>query len=100
MIRPITSEDVSGLEGLLDHQSVGTNLHSLARIKGQAVSDLLIREIDTLQAFGLSKIMQDRVQPHTLSRKVNRSPSASASLTVKRGGEGGEDVAWLERIGS
>src|SRR5437868_10245432 len=43
-------------------KGVGDSLHNLARIKAQAIGELLARQIDTLQAFGLSKVVQDKVE--------------------------------------
>src|SRR5436309_12037829 len=37
---------------------VGERLHNLATLKAQATGDLLTRQVDTLQAFGLSKLVQ------------------------------------------
>jgi methyl-accepting chemotaxis protein len=43
-------------------KGVGDSLHNLARIKAQSIGELLTRQIDTLQAFGLSKVVQDKVE--------------------------------------
>jgi PAS domain S-box-containing protein len=41
--------------------NVGANLHATAQSSALAVGDLLARQVDTLQAFGLSKVVQDGV---------------------------------------
>jgi signal transduction histidine kinase/DNA-binding response OmpR family regulator/HAMP domain-containing protein len=41
---------------------VGERLHGVAVLQAQAVGDLLARQVDNLQAFGLSKIVQDSVE--------------------------------------
>src|SRR6266436_2096361 len=38
-------------------ESVGDGMHSLAGTQAQAAGDFLVRQIDTLQAFGLSKVV-------------------------------------------
>src|SRR5262245_54784629 len=42
--------------------NVGDSLHSLAALKGEAAGDLLARQIANLQAFALSKVVQDGVE--------------------------------------
>jgi methyl-accepting chemotaxis protein len=40
-------------------QQVGINLHSLAESRARALADLIDRQVDLLEAFGLSKLIQD-----------------------------------------
>jgi hypothetical protein len=42
-------------------EDVGANLHAAAQSQALAVGDLLARQVHTLQAFGLSKVVQDGV---------------------------------------
>ena len=43
-------------------KSVGDGLHSLADAQAESTGDFLARQIDTLQSFGLSKVVQDGVE--------------------------------------
>src|SRR5205814_2454160 len=49
-------------------------LHSLATLKAQAVGDLLTGQMDTLQLFGLSKLVQDGVAD--TGKAYNAEPAA------------------------
>src|SRR6266508_4075529 len=61
---------------------VGDRLHDLATLKAQAVGDLLTRQVDTLQAFGLSKLVQDAVEEADKAYKTDPAaiPAAMAQL--------------------
>jgi hypothetical protein len=60
---------------------IGESLHSLATLKAQAVGDLLTRQIDTLQSFGLSKLVQDGVED--ADKAYTTAPAAISSAIAQ-----------------
>jgi signal transduction histidine kinase/CheY-like chemotaxis protein/HPt (histidine-containing phosphotransfer) domain-containing protein len=60
---------------------VGQRLGDLATLKAQAAGDLLTRQIDTLQAFGLSKLVQDGVEA---ADKAYTAEPAAIPATIAR----------------
>jgi len=55
-------------------REVGDSIRSLAVLKAQSIGDLLTRQIDTLQSFGLSKVVQDGIEQ--ASNSYTGDPSA------------------------
>jgi signal transduction histidine kinase/DNA-binding response OmpR family regulator/HAMP domain-containing protein/HPt (histidine-containing phosphotransfer) domain-containing protein len=54
---------------------VTDRLHTLTKLQARAVGELLSRQVEALQAFGLSKLLQDAAED--ANRQVHRDPQAA-----------------------
>ena len=83
-------------------KGVADSIHSQAVLKAQAIGDLLMRQIDTIQSFALSKVVQDGVEQASQSYTGDQKSihAAIAKLDQQWRAAGDSDALVQDRINS